>query len=321
MNVRSLHLALLLSLVLLFAACGTSEEQASEQPLEPEHESEAPGVDEEPIVEQEEEPAAGPEPHSYEVQRVEEGSNEMTDLSNIEVTAYLHGQVNPDTAAQEIQEEHSEYDIVTAVFHSAPIVEQSGEGLESMAGSYQMFANDEVEAQFLDDLDTYLNELPEPGSGSAEENTSLAVGEAADLAGGYEGVQLAVEEAFVAANVEHSSAAADAQIVIVRLSVTNETGREIDGAVTTGAFTENGESLTSLALSEQRDAPREYESFPSYLRPGSALSGTIAIEALPSDALILEYAPMDVQADGGGPLASWEIGPVSDLPESSFPAR
>lgn len=52
MNIRSLHLALLLTLALLLAACSGGLSGEPDEAVEPEPESEAPGFDEEPIVEE-----------------------------------------------------------------------------------------------------------------------------------------------------------------------------------------------------------------------------------------------------------------------------
>lgn len=191
--------------------------------------------------------------------------------------------------------------------------------LESPVGSeYETFAIEQGGNDFSSEEDTPPSGA-ETTAAEQSENASLAVGDTAELAGPYEGVFLTLDQVFVASNIspaDYGNISEDSVIVVAQMSAINDTDAEIGGGFALSFYTQSGRSLSQVIPVTSSATPREFEELESDFRAGAEMTGTYLTAALPEDELILEYSPADAQSS---PAASWELGPVSEMPRMEYP--
>ena len=75
-------------------------------------------------------------------------------------------------------------------------------------------------------------------------------------------------------------------------------------------YNQDGYRLEGSYISALQDTPEYYGD----LRPGRQFSGPVVVVASESDTVTAEYLPSEA-VPGSNNFATWDIGPVSELPE------
>ena len=146
-----------------------------------------------------------------------------------------------------------------------------------------------------------------PAAGQPDE--ALQVGETADV----DGVQVTVNEVYRTYGDEFDRQQLQTGEVYVVMDTTLFNEGDTTPYVSTVNWTlynQDGYRLEGSYISALQDTP-EYS---GDLRPGRQFSGPVAVVASESDTIIAEYLPMEAMLDSNN-YATWEIGPVSELPE------
>lgn len=151
----------------------------------------------------------------------------------------------------------------------------------------------------------------ESASSSATEppDEALQVGETADLGG----VLVTVNSVYrtYGEEFDRQSLQSGEVYVVMDTTLLNESdGTPYITTVNWTLFNQGGQRLEASYVSALQDTP-EYS---GDLRPGRQFRGPVAVVASESDSIIAEYQPMEAMP-GGNNYATWEIGPVSALPE------
>ncbi len=146
-----------------------------------------------------------------------------------------------------------------------------------------------------------------PAAGQPDE--ALQVGETADV----DGVQVTVNEVYRTYGDEFDRQRLQPGEVFVVMDTTLLNEGDATPYVSTVNWTlydQEGYRLEPQYLAALDDTPEYYGD----LRPGRQFSGPVAVVASESDTVIAEYSPLESMA-GSNNYASWDIGPVSALPE------
>lgn len=152
---------------------------------------------------------------------------------------------------------------------------------------------------------------PEETNVTAQPEESLQVGETAELGD----VKITVNNAYLTAGDEYDQAELQSGDAYVVLNTTVENEGDTTPLVDTTNWTlynQDGQQLETAYVSALDDTP-EYS---GELRPGRQFSGPVPAVASVSDVLIVEYVPFE-SMPGDDMYATWDIGPVSELPEGS----
>lgn len=158
---------------------------------------------------------------------------------------------------------------------------------------------------------------------SGEENLLLSVGETAEIGG----LELTLTEAFLTESTEfdrdYYEIGPEEKFLVARFDLVNNRDSSVE-LLGSGseffAYNQQGYELEYASLDAYLDSstPREDQELYGDYRPGSEITGTIAFLAETSDDLLVEFNPDGYI--GSDPLASWEIGSASNLPEQPFPS-
>ncbi len=146
-------------------------------------------------------------------------------------------------------------------------------------------------------------------SAVAGQSDGLQVGETADLGG----VKVTVNEVYRTYGDEFDRQSLQPGEVYVVMNTTLLNEGDTTPYISTTNWTlynQDGGRLPGSYISALQDTP-EYS---GDLRPGRQFSGPVPATASESDTLIAEYQPLETMTDSNN-YATWEIGPVSELPE------
>jgi hypothetical protein len=157
---------------------------------------------------------------------------------------------------------------------------------------------------------------PEDAASSAagQSDAALQIGETADV----DGVQVTVNEVYRTYGDEFDRQRLQPGEVFVVMDTTLLNEGETTPYVSTVNWTlydQDGYRLEPQYLSALDDTPEYYGN----LRPGRQFSGPVAVVASESDTIIAEYLPLEAMP-GSNNYATWDIGPVSELPDQGSAA-
>jgi predicted nucleic acid-binding protein len=157
---------------------------------------------------------------------------------------------------------------------------------------------------------------PEDAASSAagQSDAALQIGETADV----DGVQVTVNEVYRTYGDEFDRQRLQPGEVFVVMDTTLLNEGETTPYVSTVNWTlydQDGYRLEPQYLSALDDTPEYYGD----LRPGRQFSGPVAVVASESDTIIAEYLPLEAMP-GSNNYATWDIGPVSELPDQGSAA-
>lgn len=155
------------------------------------------------------------------------------------------------------------------------------------------------------------------GAADTAPDLGLSIGGTADV----RGLEMTLQEAFTTPGTgfDRSFYKAD-EFLVLRFAVENTTARPRDfggSGVDMLVFSSEGYELEYASLDAyiESGVAREDTELTGPFRPGSRVVGTLAYIPQPGDVLTAEYTPLFRS------VASWELGPVDELPEQSFPGE
>jgi hypothetical protein len=156
-----------------------------------------------------------------------------------------------------------------------------------------------------------------------DENFLLGVGETAEIvAGQYKGLKITLVEVFTTPGTRWDKDALTGPndtFLVARFRVENDGHRAHDilgSRVDFLGYNQDSYELDYYTLEAQytTGAAREDQELIGQIRPGGDVVGTVAFVVKPNDSVLIVFTPMLEQ------LASWEVGPIANVPAGGFGA-